>query len=223
MDLFNGSATPAPGSAPTCQPADFEALLQQYGKRKHPLDYANRYQLLVMVVLSARDSDAHINQLAPSIFEAYPDMAALAKATPDAFGRLIAGVTNASTKAGWLVATAKNIGSDAAIPHDLAGLTKHSGIGRKSANVIIRESGDPAEGIVVDLHVVRTAPRIGIAFGENPEKIEKSLMAFFPRERWNEAGMALSFLGREICRPSAPKCGQCPVRGICAYTKGGRA
>jgi endonuclease-3 len=117
------------------------------------------------------------------------------------------------------VGLAQAWGSDAAIPRDLVGLTKVSGIGRKSANVIIRESGDSAEGIIVDLHVVRTAPRIGLAFGENPEKIEKSLMAFFPRERWGEVGMAFSFLGREICRPSYPKCPQCPVQPVCAYAK----
>lgn len=55
-------------------------------------------------------------------------------------------------------------------------LTQLSGIGRKSANVIMRETGASAAGIVVDLHVVRVAPRIGLAKGTNPEKIEQQLM-----------------------------------------------
>ena len=49
-------------------------------------------------------------------------------------------------------------------------LTDLKGVGRKTANVIIRESGDPAEGIIVDLHVLRVAPRLGIAKGDDPQR-----------------------------------------------------
>ncbi len=195
----------------------FEPLLAAYGKRRHPLEYKNRYQLLVMVVLSARDSDRHINALAPGFFQAFPTMAHLAAATGAQVLSLISDVTDCRNKAERLCATARRIGRDEDIPRRLDALVDYPGIGRKSANVIIRESGDEAEGIVVDLHVVRTAPRIGIASGTNPERIERSLMAFFPRERWNEAGMALSFLGREICRPTRPACATCPVASVCSY------
>lgn len=197
--------------------AAFEPLLAAYGKRKHPLEYVNRYQLVVMVLLSARDSDRHINAIAPRLFAAYPSVEALAAARPTDLLEYVGEVTNGATKAEWLVSLAKRIGTDDRIPRTKADLMELSGIGPKSANVIIRESGDPAEGVVVDLHVVRTAPRIGIAKGTDPIRIERQLMDFFPPERWNEAGMALSFLGREICRPSYPKCGTCPVRGICDY------
>jgi endonuclease-3 len=208
-------------SSPGLPPLEaFEPLLARYGTRKHPLEYTNRYQLLVMVVLSARDSDRHINTLAPGLFSRFPDMASLAGTTPELLGRLIAEVSGAANKAAWLVTLARSVGNDAAIPTTLDALVRLPGIGRKSANVIIRESGGQAEGIVVDLHVVRVAPRIGIAHGQRPEKIEKDLMAFFPKEHWNEAGMAISFLGREICRPSSPKCPACPVEAICLYRKG---
>lgn len=195
----------------------FEGLLTQFGKRKHPLDYQNRYQLMVMVLLSARDSDRHINEIAPNIFKACPSMAELAQTSADELMAYIGTVKGASNKAVWLAELARMIKQDIAIPHKLDELIKFPGIGRKSANVIIRESGDQAEGVVVDLHVVRVAPRIGIAHGDKPEKIEKELMALFPKERWNEAGMALSFLGREICRPTNPKCSVCPISDVCAY------
>ena len=112
---------------------------------------------------------------------------------------------------------AQTIGDDSKIPTTLEELTKLPGLGRKSANVIIRESGGKAEGIVVDLHVVRVAPRIGIATGDKPEKIEKELMQVIPEGRWNEAGMAISFLGREICRPTNPKCDICVMKVVCKY------
>ena len=103
-------------------------------------------------------------------------------------------------------------------------LTGLAGIGRKSANVIMRESGVKAEGIIVDLHVVRVAPRLGIASGTDPKKLEKQMMELLLPEQWGEAGMAISFLGREICRPSNPKCPECLMKKVCDfYLNGGPA
>lgn len=144
-------------------------------------------------------------------------MKELSKAVAEDIQQIIGTVRNFNSKSGWLVKLAKTIGDDSKIPHTLAGLTELPGIGRKSANVIIRESGDEAEGIIVDLHVVRVAPRIGVAEGDNPVKIEKQLMSVFPSSQWNEAGMAISFLGREICRPSNPKCDACVMNSVCRY------
>jgi len=197
-----------------------EPLMKQYAGRKHPLDYKSRYQLLVMVILSAQDSDKHINELAPVIFGAYPSINSLTKATEEDLHQYISTVRNFGNKAGWLVKLAGQIGDDDNIPRTMAELTKLPGIGRKSANVIIRESGDEAEGIIVDLHVVRVAPRIGIASGTQPEKIEKQIMAIVPKERWNDIGMALSFLGREICRPKDPKCDKCIMSKVCHFHNG---
>ena len=151
-------------------------LFAQFGKRKHPLDYKNNYQLVVMVVLSAQDSDRHINQLAPEFFKVYPSISHLAAAQPEDLHQIIGSVRNFGNKSNWLVKMAATVGSDENIPSTLSELIKLPGIGRKSANVIIRESNGVAEGIIVDLHVLRVAPRIGIATGTKPEKIEKQLM-----------------------------------------------
>lgn len=115
------------------------------------------------------------------------------------------------------MALADTIKDDKNIPMTLEGLTALKGIGRKSANVILRESGKPPEGVIVDLHVVRVAPRLGIASGTDATKIEKQIMTALPQKEW-DAGMAMSFLGREICRPQ-PKCELCLMRPVCAYYK----
>lgn len=96
-------------------------------------------------------------------------------------------------------------------------LTALKGIGRKSANVIMREAKVPSAGIIVDLHVLRVAPRIGL-INETKYgiKAEKKLMQVLPKSIWGEIGMAISFLGREICRPK-PKCDECPINKICNY------
>jgi len=192
-------------------------LFKLYAKRKHPLEYKNRYQLIVMVILSAQDSDKHINQIAPAFFEKFPSMKELAAASIEEVMPVIKSVRNFRNKSKWLTKTAQAIGTDENIPTSLQELTQFSGIGRKSANVIIRESGEKAEGIIVDLHVVRVAPRIGIAASTKPDKIEKELMELIPPKYWNQAGMAISFLGREICRPTKPKCGECLMNAVCRF------
>jgi len=196
-----------------------EPLIKKYAGRKHPLDYKNRYQLVVMVILSAQDSDKHINSLAPAFFEAFPSIKDLAKAKQGELFKYIGSVRNFANKSLWLVELAKTVGSDEKIPVTMKNLTALKGIGRKSANVVIRESGGVAEGIIVDLHVLRVAPRIGIAIGTNPEKIEKQLMEILPQKYWGDIGMAFSFLGREICRPTNPQCEACVMNEVCAYYK----
>jgi endonuclease-3 len=194
-----------------------QPLFKKYKGKKHPLDYKNRFQLVVMVILSAQDSDRHINEIAPPLFEAFPSMKDLAKAKPEALYKFIGKVRNFANKTKWLMTLASTVGIDAKIPTTLDGLTALSGIGRKSANVIIRESGGEAEGIIVDLHVLRVAPRLEIATGTDPKKIEQQLMGAIPKKDWNDAGMAFSFLGREICRPTDPKCDQCILNKVCEY------
>ena len=196
---------------------EIKPLLSKYKDKKHPLDYKNLYQLVVMVILSAQDSDKHINEVAPPLFNAFPDMKALAKADKEMLFRHISTVRNFGNKTKWLMELSQTIKEDKNIPLTMDGLTALPGIGRKSANVIMREEGKEAEGIIVDLHVLRVAPRLGIATGTDPKKIEKQLMETLPKKQWGEVGMAISFLGREICRPTNPKCPECPLNKVCAY------
>lgn len=199
-------------------PKAIKPLLKKYKGTKHPLEYKNVYQLLVVVILSARDSDRHINEIAPEFFKAFPNMQALSRATPETLHPYIGKVRSFANKTKWLIALAQKIKKDSAIPLTLDQLVDLPGIGRKSANVIQREAGVPAEGIVVDLHVVRVAPRLGIASGTDPKKIEEQIMEILPKKEW-DAGMAMSFLGREICRPK-PECEICLMNKVCAYYNG---
>ncbi len=195
-------------------PEAIKPLLKKYKNKQHPLEYKSIYQLIVMVVLSAQDSDRNINALAPKLFEGFPDMITLSNATEDTLFPYISKVRNFGNKAKWLVGIAAKL-KDKDIPSTHADLTELNGIGSKSANVILREMGKPAEGVMVDLHVVRVAPRLGIATVADPKKIEKQLKETLPQNQW-DAGMAMSFHGREICRPT-PKCDICFMTDVCEY------
>lgn len=195
-----------------------QPLIDQYKGKKHPLNYENIYQLMVAVVLSAQDSDANINKIAPAFFEKFPNLESLAFSSIEEVIPFVSKVRNFNTKAGWLIEIAQTLKIDAAIPTQLEDLVALKGIGRKSANVIMREMKVPAEGIIADLHVIRVAPRIGlITEAKDGNKVEKQLMQVLPKEIWGEIGMAISFLGREICRPTNPKCADCPIQEHCQY------
>jgi endonuclease III len=232
MDKCTGRVMQAPGSFIYCRfnlqissmpakadwPQAIQPLLKKYKKTKHPLEYENIYQLLVMVVLSAQTTDNIVNNIAPAFFGAFPDMKALSKATEELLFPYISKVRGFGKKAKWLIEIAKTVKDDKHIPLTHKSLTALKGIGSKSANVILREAGKPAEGVIVDLHVVRVATRLGIATGSDPNKIEKQIKEKLPQKDW-DAGMAMSFLGREICRPTDPHHAACPMKDVCAYYK----
>lgn len=197
---------------------DLEPLIKKYEKRKIPLDYSNRYELLVMVVLAAQSSDNQINKISVPFFKAYPSFKELKGVSAEDLYPFLKTIRGFRKKAAWIVDIAKTIEDERDIPSTIKELTKLPGIGRKTANVIIRESHDKAEGIVVDLHVVRVAPRLGVVISSKPDKIERELMDVMPPDTWNEIGMALSFHGRETCRPK-PKCEECIVNSVCNYYK----
>ena len=193
-------------------------IIEKYKGRKHPLEYQNLYQLMVMVILSARDSDANINKIAPVLFKTFPNLDHLSSSSVENLIPYISTVKNFGNKSNWLLEIAQTLKNDENIPLTMQKLTALKGIGRKSSNVIMHEMKVPAEGIIADLHVIRVAPRIGLAQpSKDGNKIEKQLMQILPKHIWGEIGMAFSFLGREICRPTNPKCHICPIAKDCEY------
>ena len=193
-------------------------LIDKYKVKKHPLDYENIYQLMVAVILSAQDSDANINKVTPTFFAKFPNLETLSTAKVEDLFPYVSRVRNFNTKSNWLIDIAITLKRDTNIPTSLNDLLTLKGIGRKSANVIMREMKIPAEGIIADLNVIRVAPRIGLC-DENKDgnEVEKQLMQIIPKEIWGEIGMAISFLGRETCRPTNPKCSECPINQNCNF------
>jgi len=194
-----------------------QPLIKKYKGKKHPLNHNNTYELLVVVILSAQATDSLINKIAPEFFKAFPDMKSLAKADAESVYPFVQKVRNFRNKTKWLLEIAAKVKENKNIPTTLEGLTALPGLGRKSANVILREEGKKPEGIIVDLHVARVAPRMGIASGTNPEKIEKQLMEVLDPRDWSDVGMAISFLGRETCSPTNPRCNECVMKKVCGY------
>jgi len=194
-----------------------QPLIKKYKGRNHPLEYENIYQFLVLVVLSAQSNDKLINSVAPALFKAFPTMESLSRADAETLYSYISKVIGFRKKGEWLISIAQQVKEDGNIPLTMKGLTALPGIGRKSANVIMREAGVPAEGVIVDLHVLRVAARLGITSSDDPKVVEQDLMKKINPADWGEAGMAISFLGRDTCRPTDPHHAECVMNTVCQY------
>ncbi|MDE7448180.1 MAG: endonuclease III, partial [Helicobacter sp.] len=55
-------------------------LLAHYQGAKSELQFANLYELIVCVMLSAQCTDKRVNLITPALFAQYPDIASLSSA-----------------------------------------------------------------------------------------------------------------------------------------------
>ena len=52
---------------------ELQPLIDTYKGKKHPLHFQNPYQLVIMVILAAQDSDANINIISSFVFRQIGD------------------------------------------------------------------------------------------------------------------------------------------------------
>ncbi len=84
------------------------------------------------------------------------------------------------------------------------------------ANVVLNTAYNLPTGIIVDTHVARVAPRMGLAKeGSKPDAIEQELMKKVPEDTWTFFGPAMVLHGRYTCTAKAPKCDECPFKAKC--------
>jgi endonuclease III len=104
---------------------------------------------------------------------------------------------------------------DGQVPPDMEKLVELPGVGRKTANVVLGTAFGIAVGVVVDTHVTRLSQRLGLTVEKDAVKIERDLMAVFPKSQWVALSHELILHGRECCIARKPKCGVCPLAGLC--------
>ena len=184
---------------------------------KTELLHANEYELCVSVMLSAQTTDKKVNQVTPALFKKYPNWEKLASASQEDVAVLIRQVNFYKGKSDRLIKAAQVVLTkfNGRLPKTIPELIRIPGVARKSANVILQELWDIAEGIVVDTHISRVANRLGLTTNTDPVKIEKDLMVQIPKEYWRNFSGAAVLHGRYICVARKPKCGECPLNKIC--------
>lgn len=195
-------------------------LDNKYGPVECFLDHTNPFRLVISVLLSAQTTDAQVNRVTPELFRRFPTPEAMAAASPEEVAKIIRSLGFYKTKARHCVEAAQAIVADfgGEVPHTMAELTSLSGVGRKTANIVLNVSFGIVEGIAVDTHVNRIAHRLGLspkAHEREPLKTEQDLLAILPRELWGPVNHQWIRHGRDTCTARAPKCDGCVLEDIC--------
>ncbi|MBI5683397.1 MAG: endonuclease III [Deltaproteobacteria bacterium] len=192
-------------------------------EREHPnprpaLNFKTPFQLLIATILSAQCTDERVNKVTPILFKKFKTPEYLANADIKELEEVIKPTGFYKNKARNIKKCCKKIVQDfkGGIPYTLEELITLSGVGRKTANIVLGNAFG-RQAIAVDTHVKRVSKRIGLAESDNPDKIEQALCKIIPQDKWTDATNLLILHGRNICRAIKPLCWQCKVIDYCDF------
>jgi len=181
----------------------YEELLQHYPNPHCELNHRNPFELLIATILSAQCTDVRVNKVTPYLFEAYPTPETMSKAPLEDLEELVRTTGFYRNKAKSLKESSITIVEefDGEVPDRMDDLLKLRGAARKTANVVLGNAFGINEGVVVDTHVKRISNRLGFTKEKkNTNKIERDLMALFPKETWTDLSHLLIHHGRNACK-----------------------
>lgn len=197
----------------------FEILKNKFPAADCELNFNNNYELIVAVILSAQCTDKRVNIVTPNLFKKYPTVKDLANANEQELKNIIHSCGFYNNKSKNLIAMAKDVcqkfGGE--IPSDYDDLISLSGVGRKTANVVMAV-GFGKDAIAVDTHVFRVSNRLGIK-SKNPLECEKQLQKIFDQKDWSHLHYLLVQFGRYYCKAIKPECSNCALKEFCIFNK----
>jgi len=194
-----------------------ERLEEHYGDPHAALHFADAYQLLIAVILSAQTTDVGVNKATPALFERFPTPADLAGAEQLEVEEYVRTLGFYHQKAKNIIRTCQIIVAEfeGEVPDTMEGLTSLPGVARKTANIVLGEAYGKVEGIAVDTHVNRLAHRFGLTTEHDQDKVERDLMTIFAPDHWHRVNYDLINHGRQICTAKRPACGACFLNDLC--------
>lgn len=195
-------------------------LKQVFPEAECALHHESAFQLLIATILSAQCTDERVNMATPALFKKYPNAEALGKAKVSDVEKLVKSLGFFRAKAKNICGAAKQLVSehDGEIPLDIDQLIKLPGVGRKTASVVLGTFFGIPSGVVVDTHVRRISNLLGLVDSQNPEIIERELIAILPKKEWIEYSHRIIYHGRATCIARRPKCTECQLLKWCPRT-----
>jgi endonuclease-3 len=184
------------------------------------LRFRSDVELLISVMLSAQTTDVTVNRVTEQLFKKY-------RRPEDYLTVPIGELERDIRPTGTFRQKARNLQGamrmlleefDGKVPRRLDDLVRLPGVGRKTANVVVAERGEP-EGIVVDTHVRRLSQRLALTRHEDPVKIEGDLVRLVPRKDWGRFSHLLIWHGRRVCTARAPRCDDCVLVKLCPSSR----
>jgi endonuclease III len=197
-----------------------QALKQLFPQVKPFLHFSNPWELLVAVMLSARCTDKKVNEVTEKLFRKYRKLDDYLRANPREFELDIKPTGYYKEKAGRILDAARIIKTrfGGKVPHAMEDLLQLSGVGRKTANIVLGAGYGVVEGIAVDTHVRRLAGVLGLTDETDPDKIEQDLMKLIPKSEWAEFSYRMIEYGRKYCPARAHDHSNCPLSRVIADT-----
>lgn len=195
-----------------------ELLEKEYPDAKCSLIYQKPYELLIATRLSAQCTDARVNIVTAELFAKYTTLESLANADIEDLERIIRPCGLYKTKAKDVKVMCNQLINDygSALPSSIEELTKLSGIGRKTANLIMGDIfGQPA--FVCDTHCIRITNLIGLCDSKDPLKVEQQLRNVLPHDKSSDFCHRMVLHGRAVCKARSPMCDKCCVKAVCAH------
>ena len=194
----------------------FTRFKAQNPSPKSELEYKSPFTLLVAVVLSAQATDKSVNLATRKLYEVADMPEKILSLGEEGLIPYIKSIGLYKSKARHVIALSQKLLSDfnGQVPRDREKLMSLPGVGRKTANVVLNVVWGE-HTMPVDTHLLRIAPKIGLAEGNTPEKVEKSLLERIPDECMEHAHHWLILHGRYVCTARSPKCGQCLISDLC--------
>lgn len=197
----------------------FERFAAANPEPRSELEYATPFQLLVAVILSAQSTDKGVNRATRGLFPIAGTPQAMVALGEERLAAHIGSIGLYRTKARNIIAMSRRLieRHGGRVPRERAALEALPGVGRKTASVVLNiVFAEPA--IAVDTHIFRVANRTGLAPGKDVREVERRLLEVVPREYLQHAHHWLVLHGRYVCRARSPRCAQCPIRDLCAYS-----
>lgn len=191
------------------------ALKELFPNPKTILNYVTPWELLVAVILSARNTDKKVNEVTEKLFKKYKTIQDYANANSDELEKNLDKLGLFRQKAKFVKNSATIIMNKhkSKIPKTMEELIELPGVGRKTANIILGNIYKIYEGIAVDTHVTRLARLFGLTNNKTPEKIEQDLMKLLPKSEWFNFTNRIIDYGRKYC-PAHCKHTDCPLRDL---------
>ncbi len=188
-------------------------LKKAYPVPKTELEYTTPFQLLIAVMMSAQCTDKIVNRVTGTLFKKYKTPKDFAKANLITLTKEISSVTFFRNKAKAIIASAKKVEREfgGKVPRTAQELQTLSGVGYKTAHVILGELFDVWEGIATDTHVKRFAKRFDLTDNDDLTKISKDLEALIPKKDWKYMNNGLVLYGRYVCPARPHECGRHPL------------
>ncbi len=176
------------------------------------------YKVLVSCVLSLRTRDPTTIEVSKRLFEVADTPEKIDKLSLEELEKIVRPVNFYKGKAQRIKEFTKIILERGEVPKTIEELLAFKGVGRKTAGITLVYGHNQKEvTIPVDIHVHRTANRIGFVKTKNPNETEFALTKLVPKRFWFEYNNTFVGFGQNICNPITPKCGKCPITEYCSF------